>query len=91
MLQAAGLTLKPSKVQFGQKEIEDLGHEISANGISVSTERFEAINRLRTPTCVKGLRSVLGMVNFVRRFVRDYTETTATLFLLTGQYYVHMS
>ena len=28
-LQAAGLTLKPTKLQFGQKEIEYLGHVIS--------------------------------------------------------------
>ena len=28
-LQAAGLTLKPTKLQFGEKEIEYLGHVIS--------------------------------------------------------------
>lgn len=87
-LQAAGLTLKPSKVQFGQKEIEYLGHVISAKGISVSTDRIQAITQLPTPTCIKDLRSVLGMVNFVRRFIKDYAEITAPLVLLTGKDFV---
>lgn len=82
-LQAAGLTLKPSKVQFGQKQIEYLGHVISAKGITVSTERIEAIRKLPTPTCIKDLRSVLGMFNFVRRFVKDYAEITSPLVDLT--------
>ena len=32
-LQAAGLTLKPSKIPFGSKEVQYIGHVLSANGI----------------------------------------------------------
>ena len=70
-LQAAGLTLKPSKVQFGQKQIEYLDHVIPSDGISVSTQLIQSITKLPTPTCIKDPRSVLGMVNFVRRFIND--------------------
>ena len=42
-LQAAGLTLKPTKLQFGQKEIEYLGHVILEKGISISADRVKAI------------------------------------------------
>lgn len=52
-LQAAGLTLKPSKLQFGQKHTEYLGHVISAKGITVGTDRMEVIQKLPTPTCIK--------------------------------------
>ena len=31
-LRAAGLTLKPSKIHFGPKEVHYLGHVVSANG-----------------------------------------------------------
>ena len=49
-LQAAGLTLiKPSNVQFDQKETQYLGHVISATGISVSTDRIQAITQLPPP------------------------------------------
>ena len=82
-LQAAGLTLKPSKIQFGQKEVDYLGHVISANGISISTDRINAIRDLPTPKSIKDLRSVLGMANFVRRLVKDYSDLTAPLVELT--------
>ena len=82
-LHAAGLTLKPSKIQFGQKEVNYLGHVISAKGISVSTDRTNAIHDLPTPKSIKDLRSVLGMANFVPRFVKDYSDLTAPLVELT--------
>ena len=50
-LQAAGLTLKPTKLQFGQKEIEYLGHVISEKGISISADRIKAILALPEPEC----------------------------------------
>ena len=49
---------------------------------------MQAITQLPTPTCTKDLTSVLGMVNFVRRFIEDYAEITAPLVRLTGKYFV---
>lgn len=88
-LQAAGLILKPSKNQFGQKEVDYLGHVISAKGPSVRTDRINAIRDLPTPTCIKDLRSVVGMVHFVRRIVKDYADLTAPLVELTRKKYVN--
>ena len=68
-LQTAGLTLKPSKIHFGPKEVQYLGHILSANGIHMDENRIKAIIDLKTPTTVKELRSVLGTVNFVRKFI----------------------
>ena len=78
-LHVAGLTLKPYKIQFGQKDVDYLGHVISAKGISVSTDRIKAIHDLPTPKSIKDLRSVLGMATFVRRFVKHYSDLTAPL------------
>ena len=71
-LQAAGLTLKPSKLAFGPKSVVYLGHVISAEGVAVGKDRIKAIQELPTPTCIKDLRSVLGVMNFVRRFVPNF-------------------
>ena len=48
-LPAAGVTLKPTKLQFGQKEIEYLGHVISEKGVSVGADRIKAILALPEP------------------------------------------
>ena len=83
-LQAAGLTLKPSKVAFGPKLVAYLGHVISAEGIvAVGKDRIKAIQELPTPTCIKYLLSVLGVMSFVRSFVPNLAEVTAPLVNLT--------
>ena len=87
-LQAAGLTLKPSKVQFGPREVKYLGHILSAKGIRIGEDRIKAIIDLPTPTTIKELRSVLGMINFVRKFVPDLSTVIAPLVELTQKEHI---
>ena len=55
-LQTAGLTLKPAKIHFGPKEVQYLGHVLSADGIRMGEDRIKAIVDLKTPTTIKELR-----------------------------------
>ena len=82
-LQTAGLTLKPSKLAFGPKSVAYLGHAFWAEGVAVGEDRIKVIQELPNPTCIKDLRSVLGVMNFVRLFVPNYAEITAPLADLT--------
>ena len=87
-LQAADLTLKPSKPAFGPKSVEYLGHVISAEGVALGKDRIKAIQELPTPTSIKAikdLRPILGVMNFVRRFVPNFAEATG----LNSHYIVH--
>ena len=74
---------KAVQLAFGPKSVVYLGHEISAEGVAVGEDRIKSIQELPTPTCIKDLRSVLGVMNFVRRFVPNYAEITAPLVDLT--------
>ena len=67
-IQAAGLTLKPTKLHFGQKEIEYLGHVISEKGISITADRIKAILALPEPECTKNNRGFLGTLNYFPPF-----------------------
>ncbi|MEP5219214.1 MAG: hypothetical protein ABJQ80_04340, partial [Lentilitoribacter sp.] len=78
-----GLTLKLSKVLFGPKEVKCLGHILSSDGIRI--DRIKAINDLPKPVNVKQLRSVLGMVNFARKFIPDLAATIAPLVALNKE------
>ena len=42
VLQTAGLTLKPSKIHFGPKEVQYLGHVLSADGIRMGEDRIKS-------------------------------------------------
>ena len=46
-LQTAGLTLKPAKIHFGPKEVQYLGHVLSADGIRMGEDRIKAIVNLK--------------------------------------------
>ena len=72
-LQKAGLTLKPSKMQFGSKQVKYLGHVISAEGITIGNDRVKAISELPDRKNIKELRSFLGTLNFVRRIVPNFS------------------
>ena len=82
-LQTAGLTLKPSKIHFGTKEVQYLGHVLSADRIRLGEDRTKAIIGLKTPTTIKELRSVLGAINFVRKFIPNLATIIEPLVVLT--------
>ena len=48
-LQAAGITLKPSKLAFGPKLVAYLGRAISAEGVAVGKYRIKVISRATYP------------------------------------------
>ncbi|CAM9902617.1 unnamed protein product [Choristocarpus tenellus] len=79
LLQDVGVTLKPSKAQFGSKQIHYLGHDVSPQGIVVSQARIEAILEMHPPQTVKGLRSFLGSMNFVRKYIAHLATATEPL------------
>ena len=82
-LQTADLTLKPSKIRFGPKEVQYLGHVLSANGVRKGEDRVKAIIDLKTPTTIKELRSVVGTINFVRKFIPKLATIIEPLVVLT--------
>ena len=56
-----------------------LGHIISKKGISIDPERIEAISHIPLPHNKKGMKSFMGTINFVRRFVPDFAQIVKSL------------
>lgn len=76
------LRVKLSKCEFFAKEIEFLGHRITSNGIGMNVEKIDALKTMSAPKNARKLRSFLGMVNFYRRFVPNYSIVAQPLFKL---------
>jgi hypothetical protein len=68
-LKKAGITLSSSKCYFGKEKLKFLGHIISSKGLEKSTEKVDAILKLRTPRNKKDVRSFLGAVGYYRHFI----------------------
>jgi len=68
-LEAHGLVLNSEKCVLGAKEVEYLGHVVSAAGVRPLLEKVAAIRNFPQPTNTKSLQRFLRMINFYRRFV----------------------
>ena len=65
MLRKHKLYAKFNKCDFYQKEIQYLGHVISAKGIFVDPERTRAIMEWPVPKDVADIQSFMGITNII--------------------------
>ena len=70
-LRANQLVAKPSKCTFFSTKIPFLGHMISKDGIKPDPEKIRAITEMPPPQNKSELRTFLGMIAYVRRFIPD--------------------
>lgn len=81
-----GILINSSKCVFGQNKVLFLGHEVSAEGIKPTDEKFSAIRNFTKPNNTQQLRRFLGMLNFYRSFIPKAAELQAPLHdLLKGK------
>ena len=65
-----GITLSEKKFEIGT-EVKFAGYIILGDGIKVDPEKVSAIVNFQTPSCVKDVRSFLGLANQLGEFVSD--------------------
>ena len=83
ILKDNGLTINLKKCSFSKTEISFFGFKISSNGIKQMDDEIEAIMNFKEPTNVKEVRSFLGLLNFLSRFIPNLSSETVTLRKLT--------
>ena len=70
------LTINPTKARVGYDDLEFLGHTISANGVRISDSKTKAIQKMVAPKTRKSLQRVLGLLNYFRRHIANYSART---------------
>ncbi|GBM11089.1 Retrovirus-related Pol polyprotein from transposon 17.6 [Araneus ventricosus] len=78
-LKNSGMTLNAKKCIFSQTSINFLGHIIDGQGIHPDPDKIAAIENYQQPTNKKELKQLLGMANYLARFVPNYSDILFTL------------
>lgn len=73
------LTLNLQKCQFLQSSLEFYGHIFSKDGMKPNPRKVEAIVKAPQPESEKALRSFLGLANYLKAFIPDYSTITYPL------------
>jgi hypothetical protein len=69
-----GLKMNPNKCAFGVSAGEFLGFLVHEGGIEVGKTSKKAIDEVVPPTNLTELQSLLGKINFVRRFISNLSQ-----------------
>lgn len=82
-LKQNNVTLNREKCVFGADSIKFIGHTLSASGIKPIHDKIEAVHNFREPTTSEEVRSFLGLVNYVNRFIPNLATISEPLRQLT--------
>ena len=82
-LRLAKLSMKMSKCNFFSKEIQYLGHILSATGIQPLPPKTHTIQHMQPPTMPKQVQAFLGLVGYYRKFIKGFAKITKPLAMLT--------
>jgi len=74
------LKLNPVKCTFGVKSGKLLGFVVGNNGIEVDPNKVKAIQAMSAPKTEKEVRSFLGCLNYIARFISQLTVSCEPIF-----------
>lgn len=73
------LVAKKSKCEFFQSVVDFLGCTISADSITPSAFKVAAVKNFAVPKTPKEVKSFLGLINYVRKFIPDCSKLQSPL------------
>jgi len=63
--------MNPNKCTFGVSAGQFLGFMVHLRGIEVSRRSIDAINKIVAPAGKTELQSLIGKINFIKRFISN--------------------
>lgn len=68
-LKDRNISLNEAKTLKCVTELEFLGYQLSGNGVTISNSKLDTITKFRIPKTAEEVRSFLGLITFVNRYI----------------------
>lgn len=68
-----------SKCKFNKSKVNFLGHEITSLGVKPDYNKIKTIKELKQPENKEVLQRILGVVNYVGRFLPNVAQINAPI------------
>ncbi|KAJ1129224.1 hypothetical protein NDU88_007595 [Pleurodeles waltl] len=78
-----GHKVSPSKLQFCQKKVKYLGHQIEKGSRRIMKERITSVLQMSPPKTRREVRKFLGMVSYCRQWIPNFSTLAKPLLKLT--------
>ena len=78
-LDRENMSLKLTKCKFAQRECEWLGHKITSTGITPLVRKTEPIKALTPPRTLSQLKSFMGSIHSLHKYLPALAESSALL------------
>lgn len=73
------LKLNPQKTKLCTNEVEYIGHKLTDKGLQISDDKVKAILDMPEPTSIENVRTFLGMVTYLSKFLPNLSTFTEPL------------
>jgi hypothetical protein len=83
-LRQSQLYAKFTKCAFFRTELAYLGHVVGKDGLRVDPGKVKVVDEWPAPTNVHEVRQFLGLANYFRKFIQNYSTIAAPLTALTS-------
>ena len=83
LLREHRLYAKKEKCTFNRTEVKFLGHLVGREGLRVDPTKVDSVKNWPEPVDVTQVRQFLGLTNYFRKFIKDYSTLAAPLNDLT--------
>jgi len=82
-LEENDLYVKLEKYMWKVRKIRFLGVIIGPNGIEMEKEKVDGVLSWPEPKNAKDIRKFLGLINYYRRFIKDFAQVARPMNILT--------
>ena len=73
------MKLNNKKCRFKMDRVSYVGHEFTKEGLRPDSEKVKAIKKMPVPDSKAALQRLLGMLNYLNKFIHNFSEKTSPL------------